>query len=307
LDPKELHQLIEIIEEKHEYIKEKPESIKEKPESIKEKPKFIKEEPESIEEETEELVVVVVGDTDVNWNFLQEELECIARGNLLRDSHITYYMEYLSSQFQMEGENVPKFHFFGTNFFSSLVEGHISLFNFHYDDIQKWVPKDVQKMEKLFIPIYSPGHWSLALINIKDKTFEYYDSLGSSISCSKILLICRNFWMKEMTERGIELTDLNDWEDVFPDAPKQMNGRDCGVFVCQYCFHLSKDPPVLCFSQRDIPRLRMEMAENLRKFLGVPERKSFPKEPRKKYQEMDLSIERKYFNLLKNIGLIDRI
>ena len=43
-------------------------------------------------------------------------------------------------------------------------------------------------MDKVVIPIHvHNNHWCLALINLRDKRFEYYDSLGgNNITCLKV-------------------------------------------------------------------------------------------------------------------------
>jgi Ulp1 family protease len=46
---------------------------------------------------------------------------------------------------------------------------------------------DLFTLDKVIIPIHMPNHWTCAVINIKRKRFEYYDSLGGSNSaCLKV-------------------------------------------------------------------------------------------------------------------------
>jgi sentrin-specific protease 1 len=33
-------------------------------------------------------------------------------------------------------------------------------------------------MEKVIVPVHLGNHWCLAVINFKEKRFEYYDSMG---------------------------------------------------------------------------------------------------------------------------------
>ena len=43
------------------------------------------------------------------------------------------------------------------------------------------------------------------------------------------------------------------------DVPKQLNGTDCGVFLCQYAERLGREKP-WNFSQQDIADIRVKMA-----------------------------------------------
>ena len=57
--------------------------------------------------------------------------------------------------------------------------------------MKRWSKKakvDVLEMDKVVIPIHvHNNHWCLALINLRDKRFEYYDSLGgNNITCLKV-------------------------------------------------------------------------------------------------------------------------
>jgi sentrin-specific protease 1 len=49
---------------------------------------------------------------------------------------------------------------------------------------------------------------------------------------------------------------------VVVDAPRQKNGFDCGVFICQYVRQLALGLPVT-FSQRDIPGVRLRICSDL--------------------------------------------
>jgi sentrin-specific protease 1 len=57
-------------------------------------------------------------------------------------------------------------------------------------------------------------HWVCAVINLKDKQFEYYDSLhGSPGSCFHIL---RNYLIQEAKDKKQIELDLSEWKDVAP-------------------------------------------------------------------------------------------
>jgi len=112
-------------------------------------------------------------------------------------------------------------------------------------------------MDKVVVPIHLGNHWCLAVINFKQKRFEYYDSLGSSNdSCLKTL---KKYLLDESMDKRKNPIDLSDWEDYQPkDIPLQKNGYDCGVFMCKYADCTSAGRPFL-FKQLHMPYFRQLM------------------------------------------------
>ena len=61
---------------------------------------------------------------------------------------------------------------------------------------------DIFSLDKVIVPVHLGSHWCLAVINIRDKRFEYYDSLGGpNAQCFKVrkknsAKIPINFWEK---------------------------------------------------------------------------------------------------------------
>ena len=68
---------------------------------------------------------------------------------------------------------------FNTHFFSKLFdEGNTNLFT--YDNVKRW-PKniDIFSCNKLYFPINIKNtHWTLAVVSMKTKSIDYYDSYG---------------------------------------------------------------------------------------------------------------------------------
>lgn len=61
-----------------------------------------------------------------------------------------------------------------------------------------------------------------------------------------------------MDKKGKDI-DLKDWQDIHPqDIPLQMNGSDCGVFMCKYADFISKNAP-FTFDQENMPYFRKRM------------------------------------------------
>ena len=107
---------------------------------------------------------------------------------------------------------------------------------------------DIFDLDKVIIPCHQGMHWTLAVINIKEKRIEYYDSYHAEDEGLREALFkyvqdeYRSDWEKK--RGGAELPDPDDWDvhwgnrDKATSAkcrkdsiPRQTNGHDCGVFM----------------------------------------------------------------------------
>ena len=51
---------------------------------------------------------------------------------------------------------------------------------FCYENVTKFTEHvDLFNMEKIVIPIHKPGHWTMAVVKVKEHSIDYYDSLGN--------------------------------------------------------------------------------------------------------------------------------
>ncbi len=81
-----------------------------------------------------------------------------------------------------------KIHCFSSFFLTMLTNG--------YKRVQRWTrSKDVFSLDRIIFPVnLNNTHWCLAVINMKAKKFEYYDSLGGrNDKCLKQL----RMWLQE--------------------------------------------------------------------------------------------------------------
>ena len=101
-------------------------------------------------------------------------------------------------------------------------------------------------------PIHEINHWTLGVINYKEKRFEYYNSLRSD---PETIPDTSRRGMRELASKIAGLVQTGDWgvsgppdaggwKFVMMPCPQQTNGYDCGVFVCQYANHLSVGRPL---------------------------------------------------------------
>ena len=109
----------------------------------------------------------------------------------------------------------------------------------------------------MLIPVHAKNHWCLAVIDFLQKEITYYDSLkGDNFSCIQGL---KRYLSDEAKDKGKTEFDFTGWKELTPkDIPKQTNGCDCGVFMCQYAEYKSRNA-TFTFSQDNIAYFRKRM------------------------------------------------
>jgi sentrin-specific protease 1 len=128
--------------------------------------------------------------------------------------------------------------------------------------VRRWSKRarlDVFAVELIFVPInHNQTHWCMACINVAERRFEYYDSMGGQ--GHNVLEVLRRYMEDESrTHRGLSV-DLSDWAYFTPQpVPQQQNGSDCGVFTIEFAECRSRRA-ALTFSQRDMPFFRRKIA-----------------------------------------------
>ncbi|ODV88026.1 hypothetical protein CANARDRAFT_184298, partial [[Candida] arabinofermentans NRRL YB-2248] len=184
------------------------------------------------------------------------DLKTLADHRWLNDNVIDFYMCLVKDR-SVNDSKLPKVHVFSTHFYSTLRSKG-------YDGVKKWAKRakaDVTKLDYVFVPInLNQSHWVLAVINNKDKCFQYYDSLYGS--GEDVLYRLQDYAIKETTKNYDSTTAaIYNTYDHFAsmNSPKQENGYDCGVFTCTAVDYISRNKSLL-FSQADMGMLRRRMA-----------------------------------------------
>lgn len=200
------------------------------------------------------------------------DLARLSPGCWLNDEIINLYMRLLQerdTRLHAEGkEKYPKCHFFNSFFLSKLYKDTGS---YDYDSVRRWtVPgrlkaigqsrKSILDCDKIIVPVNQSNiHWVVAIIDLENKRFEYFDSLyGEDTTCLDHL---SRYLMDEFkNKRNEERPDILDWPKAYPKSiPGQVNGYDCGVFLILFADYLSKGAK-LNFSQESIEDFRVKLA-----------------------------------------------
>ncbi|KAJ8964814.1 hypothetical protein NQ314_004621, partial [Rhamnusium bicolor] len=124
--------------------------------------------------------------------------------------------------------------------------------------LRRWTKRvDLFQHDIICVPIHLGMHWCMAIIDFRDKSIRYYDSMGSSNNnCLEAL---RLYLEAEHVDKKKTKYKTNDFilENI-KEIPQQMNGSDCGMFACTFAEFLTRDAKIT-FSQEHMPYLRKKM------------------------------------------------
>ncbi|CAI0466745.1 unnamed protein product [Linum tenue] len=207
---------------------------------------------------------LLVAHTNSGIDITGEVLQCLSPGAWLNDEVINVYLELLKEREKREPPKFLKCHFCNTFFYKKLLGGDKKVYD--YRAVKRWTTERklgymLVDCEKIFIPIHREIHWCLAIINKRDRKFQYLDSLkGRDLHVLKNLA---RYYVDEVKDKSKVDIDLSEWEYEFPeDLPEQLNGYDCGMFMIKYADFYSRGLG-LCFSQENMPYFRLRTAKEI--------------------------------------------
>ncbi|GME66554.1 unnamed protein product [[Candida] boidinii] len=188
-----------------------------------------------------------------------KDLKTLDNRKWLNDNIIDFYMKLIVARSQNSAELLPKIHIFSTHFYSTLSSKG-------YKGVARWAKRakiNVTQLDYIFVPVnLNQVHWALGVINNKDRSFQYYDSLFGHAG-PEIISRLEEYLTGE-TKRlygddysGADYTDYERCTAV--DCPQQENGSDCGVFTCTAVDYISRSSG-LFYSQADMLTIRQRMA-----------------------------------------------
>lgn len=159
-------------------------------------------------------------------------------------------MELLAERSKLN-ENLPKVYSMNTFFLKRLLE-------VGYSGVRRWTRKvDIFSYDIIPIPVHKGIHWCMAIINLKEKTIKYYDSMGAP---NNVVLNALEEYLKaeSMDKKQMQL-NTSDWrKENVQNIPQQENGSDCGVFSCMYAEFITRARPIT-FTQQNMEYFRMRM------------------------------------------------
>lgn len=187
------------------------------------------------------------------------DIDTLRDGQWLNDTVIDFYLA-LVTQRSRDNKVLSNSFVFSTHFFTTLDTGS-------YDKVKRWAKRkgaDVAKLDYIFVPVNRHNtHWCLAVINNKERKFQFYDSMnGAGL---KALHLLKDYMYRQTAEMHPEMSreemGYDDYEIIERSTcPQQSNSYDCGVFVCKMVDVLSRDRDVMSFGQKDMRNIRRRMA-----------------------------------------------
>ncbi|XP_066050277.1 sentrin-specific protease 2 isoform X2 [Chamaea fasciata] len=169
----------------------------------------------------------------------------------LNDKIINFYMGLLVERSKKQG--YPAVYAFSTFFYSKLSSTS-------HKGVKNWTKGvDIFKHDIILVPIHLRSHWTLLVVDLREKTIRYFDSLGQKGDhiCKTILKYLEE---ESRARRNIELT-ASEWtlhSMGSQEIPQQNNGSDCGVFACKFADFISRDKPII-FTSEHMPSFRRKM------------------------------------------------
>ncbi|XP_054807249.1 ubiquitin-like-specific protease ESD4 [Prosopis cineraria] len=206
---------------------------------------------------------VLVAHQNSNIEITGELLRCLKPGAWLNDEVINLYLELLKEREKREPKKYLKCHFFNTFFYKKLIGGKSG---YDFKSVRRWTTQrklgySLIECDKIFVPIHKEIHWCLAVINKKDKKFQYLDSLRGMDS--QVLKVLARYFVDEVKDKNGTDVDVSSWEREFvEDLPEQENGFDCGMFMIKYADFYSRGLG-LCFNQEHMPYFRRRTAKEI--------------------------------------------
>ncbi|XP_049826492.1 sentrin-specific protease 1-like isoform X2 [Aethina tumida] len=179
-----------------------------------------------------------------------KDLRTITGSDWLSENIINFYMKLLSQRGKLE--EWPSVFSMNTYFYPKILRHGIY-------SVQRWSKRiDIFSYDMICIPINMRYSWGVAIIDFKNKSIKYYDSLGNGNNvCLQVLLEYLEFehWFKK---KG--LYDTTDFilENIMY-VPPEMNEMNCSLFSCVFA-ELTTRNTWFPFNESHLPYLRNRIA-----------------------------------------------
>ncbi|WVZ56898.1 hypothetical protein U9M48_007366 [Paspalum notatum var. saurae] len=198
-----------------------------------------------------------------NIEISKEKFQCLRPGRWLNDEVINLYLELLKEREKREPKKFLKCHFFNTFFYKKIACGKNG---YDYKSVKRWTTQrklgyELIECDKIFVPVHKDVHWCLAIINMKEKTFQYLDSLGGMDH--NVPRVLARYIAEEVKDKSNKVINTSLWhEELVDDIPLQRNGWDCGMFMLKYIDFHSRGLN-LSFSQEHMEYFRERTAKEI--------------------------------------------
>jgi sentrin-specific protease 2 (axin associating molecule) len=130
--------------------------------------------------------------------------------------------------------------------------------------VARWTDKtDLFSMDWIVVPINHKFHWTLLVVDMRAKTVAYHDSMGMEGGQRYVNVMFRYLQDEHKARKGTAMAAVEQkaWTlDPRAWTPRQLNGVDCGAFVCIVALFRVLGTDLAQLAQEHIPFFRLYIA-----------------------------------------------
>ncbi|XP_003742064.1 uncharacterized protein LOC100907563, partial [Galendromus occidentalis] len=181
----------------------------------------------------------------------RRDLETLVGFEWLNDVIINVYLNLIVER-SRTSSHLPRIYAFNT-FFLKLYMSDMG-----YEAVRQWTRgDDIFGHDMLLVPVHSRMHWSMIVVDLRQKRIEHMDSMnGRNEECLEALL---EYLAHELADKKKCRFDCHQWtREYVQNLPQQENGYDCGVFALKFADYGALRARIN-FSQKDMPYFRRRM------------------------------------------------
>ncbi|KAF4656788.1 hypothetical protein FOZ61_006669 [Perkinsus olseni] len=177
-----------------------------------------------------------------NIDITAHSLSCLQQGRWLNDEVVNYYFMMLQDRSDRSQGKLPRTFLWNSFFWQKLSSNASGAYS--YKSVARWSKRrhaDIFSFERMIVPIHvGKTHWALGVVDLKECTLSYYDSLGASHP--KFYDYISRYIEDEHKDKNSHtpLRKPSEWQRrdavITPTCivPRQNNSNDCGVFMCMF-------------------------------------------------------------------------
>ncbi|KAF4699082.1 hypothetical protein FOZ63_014755, partial [Perkinsus olseni] len=166
----------------------------------------------------------------------------LQQGRWLNDEVVNYYFMMLQDRSDRSQGKLPRTFLWNSFFWQKLSSNASGAYS--YKSVARWSKRrhaDIFSFERMIVPIHvGKTHWALGVVDLKECTLSYYDSLGASHP--KFYDYISRYIEDEHKDKNSHapLRKPSEWQRrdavITPTCivPRQNNSNDCGVFMCMF-------------------------------------------------------------------------
>lgn len=179
----------------------------------------------------------------------KDVLRLLNDGGWLNNGLVDWYMELLTRREEDNKTKRPRCCFYNSSAYTKVSRDRDQAYDIVCrEKNESNIFDDRNAYDRVFIPIVNAQHWTLVMIDNKTHIIYYYDSLVSPMKQPRAIVI-RDWVMAECKKFGLNVQ----WNIQIPiQSAHQVNGYDCGVYVCRYAECLARDGDMAEFAHANM-------------------------------------------------------